>query len=67
MFDIVYYQIYASNVDGIIAGATPWSRYLGDRQFGWLGSRPICDTLLKLNGLDARTRWTARRARPWAS
>jgi len=48
-FDICYYQVYTHNQDGIIAGALAWHRYLGDRQFGWLGVRPVCDMLIKLD------------------
>lgn len=48
-FDICYYQVYTHNQDGIIAGALAWHRYLGDRQFGWLGVRPVCDLLIKLD------------------
>ncbi|HEX9370464.1 MAG TPA: hypothetical protein VF897_05635 [Roseiflexaceae bacterium] len=47
VFDIVYHQVYTQNVDGLIAGALHWSRYLGDRQFGWAGVRPICDIMVK--------------------
>lgn len=50
-FDIVYHQVYVHNVDGTIAGATHYSRYSGDRQFGWAGVRPIQDILLKLDAL----------------
>ncbi len=42
----MYYQVYTHNEDGLIAGSLHWSRYMGDRQFGWLGLRPTCDTLL---------------------
>ncbi|MDQ2991513.1 MAG: CAAX protease, partial [Candidatus Eremiobacteraeota bacterium] len=48
-FDIRYHQVYTHNPDGMIAGTLHWSRYLGDRQFGWLGSRPVCDIALKLD------------------
>ena len=48
-FDICYYQVYTHNQDGIVAGALAWHRYLGDRQFGWLGVRPVCDVLIKLD------------------
>ncbi|MEM6713983.1 MAG: CAAX protease, partial [Cyanobacteria bacterium P01_C01_bin.147] len=47
-FDIRYYQVYTQNTDGLVAGTLHWSRYLGHRQFGWLGNRPTCDILLKL-------------------
>ncbi|MBW4464183.1 MAG: CAAX protease [Pegethrix bostrychoides GSE-TBD4-15B] len=48
-FDLQYYQVYTHNTDGLVAGTLHWSRYLGDRQFGWLGSRPTCDLLIKLD------------------
>jgi predicted Abi (CAAX) family protease len=46
-FEIQYYQVYAHNADGLTAGTIHWSRYMGDRQFGWLGNRPTCDILVK--------------------
>ncbi|HEY9846786.1 MAG TPA: hypothetical protein V6D03_11390, partial [Candidatus Caenarcaniphilales bacterium] len=46
-FDLRYHQVYTHNTDGLIAGTFHWSRYLGDRQFGWVGTRPICDILIK--------------------
>jgi predicted Abi (CAAX) family protease len=48
-FEIEYHQVYTHNVDGIIAGTLAWNRFLGDRQFGWLGTRPVCDLLIKLD------------------
>ncbi|KJH71575.1 CAAX amino protease [Aliterella atlantica] len=49
-FEIVYHQIYTHNTDGLIAGSLHWSRYMGDRSFGWLGLRPTCDTIVELDG-----------------
>ncbi len=46
-FDLRYHQVYTHNTDGLVAGTLHWSRYMGDRQFGWLGSRPTCDILIK--------------------
>ncbi|HEY9617882.1 MAG TPA: CAAX protease [Microcoleaceae cyanobacterium] len=46
-FDIRYHQVYTHNTDGLIAGTLHWSRYLGDRQFGWVGNRPVCDMIIK--------------------
>lgn len=46
-FDLRYHQVYTHNPDGLIAGTLHWSRYMGDRQFGWLGDRPVCDILIK--------------------
>jgi predicted Abi (CAAX) family protease len=51
VFDIVYHQVYTHNVDGLVAGAHAWARYMGDRQWGWAGSRPVCDILVKLDAL----------------
>ncbi|MGJ3251047.1 MAG: Yip1 family protein, partial [Elainellaceae cyanobacterium] len=48
-FDIRYHQVYTHNTDGLVAGTLHWSRYLGDRQFGWVGVRPVCDILVKLD------------------
>lgn len=47
IFDITYYQVYTHNVDGITAGKLAWNRFMGDRQYGWLGTRPVCDILIK--------------------
>ncbi|HHP7244560.1 MAG TPA: Yip1 family protein [Elainellaceae cyanobacterium] len=48
-FDIRYHQVYTHNTDGLVAGTLHWSRYLGDRQFGWVGVRPVCDIVVKLD------------------
>ncbi|RMF66224.1 MAG: CAAX protease, partial [Cyanobacteria bacterium J069] len=47
IFDIYYYQVYTHNTDGVIAGALAWHRFLGDRQYGWLGVRPVCDLVIQ--------------------
>jgi predicted Abi (CAAX) family protease len=49
VFDITYAQVYTHNGEGLIAGLLDWSRYMGDRQYGWLGMRPVCDVLIKLD------------------
>jgi predicted Abi (CAAX) family protease len=46
-FDIVYYQVYTHNVDGIISGALTWAAYMGSLWRGWLGNRPVGDILVK--------------------
>lgn len=51
MFDIEYHQVYTHNIDGITAGTIAWNRFLGDRQFGWLGRRPVCDLLIRMDAL----------------
>ena len=48
-FEIEYHQVYTNNIDGLISGALHWSRYLGDRQWGFAGFRPISDIVLKLD------------------
>ncbi|TVS04185.1 MAG: CAAX protease [Cyanobium sp. PLM2.Bin73] len=42
-----YRQVYAHNPDGVVAGAQDRWRYLGERQWGWLGSRPVADILVR--------------------
>lgn len=49
VFDIRYHQVYTHNVDGLISGTFAWTRYMGDRQWGWLGTRPVCDVIVKLD------------------
>ncbi|MCU0547339.1 MAG: abortive infection protein [Oscillatoriaceae cyanobacterium Prado104] len=48
-FDIEYKQVYAHNPDGIVAGASKWQSYMGDLERGWLGDRPVCDIICKLD------------------
>ncbi|MBD1829600.1 abortive infection protein [Microcoleus vaginatus GB1-A2] len=48
-FDIEYKQVYAHNPDGIVAGSSKWQSYMGDWQRGWLGDRPVCDIICKLD------------------
>jgi predicted Abi (CAAX) family protease len=49
VFDIVYHQVYAHNSDGLSSGTHHYSRYSGNRQFGWAGTRPIQDLIFKLD------------------
>ena len=51
-FKITYAQVYTQNTTGIIAGGLDWTNYTGDRQFGWLGTRPITDIVVKLDVFD---------------
>lgn len=51
-FKISYGQVYTQNTTGIIAASLDWTNFVGDRQFGWLGSRPITDMIVKLDVLD---------------
>jgi predicted Abi (CAAX) family protease len=51
-FKLAYGQVYTQNLDGIIAGGLDWSNYMGDRQFGWSGSRPVVDIIVKLDLLE---------------
>ncbi|MDJ1181818.1 hypothetical protein [Roseofilum casamattae] len=50
-FEIEYRQVYAHNTDGIVSGSLAWERYCGDRQWGWVGSRPVSDILVKFSPL----------------
>jgi len=51
-FEITYHQVYAHNEEGVISGAVAHARYLGDRQFGFLGYYPVVDVLLKFDPVD---------------
>ncbi|MEL7357350.1 MAG: CAAX protease [Cyanobacteria bacterium J06560_6] len=48
-FEVEYHQVYTHNVRGLISGNMHWSKYMGDRQWGFLGTRPVCDLLVKLD------------------
>jgi predicted Abi (CAAX) family protease len=48
-FDVTYHQVYVSGTDGVVPCTQHYSRYSGDRQFGFLGVRPIQDILIKLD------------------
>ncbi|NJL46440.1 MAG: CAAX protease [Leptolyngbyaceae cyanobacterium SM2_5_2] len=63
-FDIRYYQVYCHNIDGLIAGTLHWTRYQGDRQRGWLGTRPTCDILIKLEAFSRFYDFDDRRYSP---
>ncbi len=45
-WQLEYWQVYGHNPNGIIAGRTAWSDYLGHLRHGWLGSRPVSDLLV---------------------
>ncbi len=51
-FNIIYYQVYAQNPQGIISGKIDWSAYAGDLQKGWVASRPFSDVIIKLESLS---------------
>ena len=53
-FEITYYQVYTQNTDGLIAGKLHWSRYMGDRQYGWSGIRPVCEAIVRLDAFGAQ-------------
>lgn len=64
-FEIEYRQIYTHNPDGVVAGNQSWTRYMGDRQFGWLGSRPISDILVKFSPLIEDYEFEGVKFSPW--
>lgn len=47
-FDLQYHQVYTHNTQGLVAGTLDWTRYMGDRQWGFLGTRPTSDILIRL-------------------
>ena len=64
-FDIDYKQVYAQNPDGIISGTMSWSKYMGDRQWGWLGNRPVSDILVKLEAISQDYDFDGIQLSPW--
>ncbi|AKG24746.1 CPBP family glutamic-type intramembrane protease [Calothrix sp. 336/3] len=50
-FAIQYYQVYAHNPNGIIAGKHSWVDYMGNLQWGWLSTRGISDVVVKLDAV----------------
>ncbi len=48
-FQLLYQQVYAHNLAGIVSGTHDWSSFMGDLQRGWLGLRPVSDVLVKLD------------------
>ena len=54
-FALRYHQIYANNPNGIVSGSQDASAYAGSLQRGWIGTRPISDLLVRVDGpaLDA--------------
>lgn len=48
-FDIEYNQVYVHGEEGIISGTHHWTRFTGDRQFGFLGTYSIQDVLIRLD------------------
>ncbi|MBD2654326.1 CPBP family intramembrane metalloprotease [Synechocystis sp. FACHB-383] len=51
-WEIPYYQVYAHNPQGIIAGSQTWENYAGNLQRGWVQSRPFADVMVKLDLLQ---------------
>ncbi|MBE9156130.1 CAAX protease [Nodosilinea sp. LEGE 06152] len=63
-FDIHYHQVYTHNRRGLVAGTLDWSLYMGDRQWGFMGTRPVSDILIKL---PAYTQPFDFGGRPWSA
>lgn len=64
-FDIEYKQVYAHNPDGIVAGSIKWQSYMGDLERGWLGSRPVCDIICKLDCVSCDYDFDGIKLSPW--
>ena len=46
-FDIEYRQIFTHSPEAVIAGTNHWTRFMGDRQYGRVGFRPVADVVIK--------------------
>ncbi|WP_179228486.1 CAAX protease [Leptolyngbya ohadii] len=63
-FDLVYYQVYAHNGSGLLSCRHHWTSYMGDRQWGFLGIRPVCDLLIKLDSFTGYYAINAKQLSP---
>ncbi|WP_035992402.1 CAAX amino protease [Leptolyngbya sp. KIOST-1] len=63
-FEIRYHQVYTHNRRGLVAGALDWPLYMGDRQWGFMGSRPVSDILIRL---PAYTQPFDFNGQPWSA
>jgi predicted Abi (CAAX) family protease len=45
--DMEYRQIFTHSPEAVIAGSNHWTRFMGDRQYGRVGFRPVADVLIK--------------------
>jgi predicted Abi (CAAX) family protease len=46
-FDLDYRQIFTHSPEAVIAGSVGWTRFMGDRQYGRAGFRPVAQVLVK--------------------
>lgn len=44
--DIEYRQVYATNEQSIVSGATKWHSFSGSLKRGWMYSRPLSDSII---------------------
>ncbi len=51
IFDLTYFQVYGNGSDGTLSGGQTWANYMGNLRRGVMGTRPISDTLIKLDTL----------------
>ncbi len=46
-FALEYRQIFTHSPEAVISGSVDWTRFMGDRQYGRIGYRPVADVLIK--------------------
>jgi predicted Abi (CAAX) family protease len=46
-FDLECRQIFTHSPEAVIAGSNHWTRFMGDRQYGRVGFRPVADVVIK--------------------
>ncbi|UBF30337.1 CPBP family intramembrane metalloprotease domain-containing protein (plasmid) [Kovacikia minuta CCNUW1] len=46
-----YFQVYGNGVDGMLSGGQTWANYMGNLRRGFMGTRPVSDTLIQLDTL----------------
>ncbi len=51
IFNPIYFQVYGNGNDGTLSGGQTWAHYMGNLRRGFMGTRPVSDTLVKLDAL----------------
>jgi predicted Abi (CAAX) family protease len=51
IFDPIYFQVYGNGSDGTLSGGQTWAHYMGNLRRGFMGTRPISDTLIQFAAL----------------
>lgn len=53
IWDVDYLQVFGNGSDGTLSGGQTWTHYMGNLRRGFMGTRPVADTLVELDTLTA--------------